>query len=623
MKQDSRLPTGLGNWDNSCYQNSTLQALSAVPSVRTFIDEVHASLSSASDSTTTEALREMLSNLNDTAGSGYIWTPIKLKSMSSWQQQDAQEYYSKLVDQVEMDLATALKPRLAIEQTMSLSPACTKSIVSACASRSSLKNWYNVVSEHGATRPLTTTDQEASKPTNPFEGLLAQRVGCTRCGHSEGLSLIPFNCITLPLGEAWSNNICECLDNYTSLEYIEGVECAMCTLLQTRDGLQRDLKTLGADVVEGERPNGSLLKEQEEIEERLQAINDALQQEDLSETTLLNKCHISSRARATTTKTRQAIVMQMPKCLVLHVNRSLFDETTGEQRKNYTDVGYDKVLDVSPWCVGKRRAKDLKDSDGGLEEWEMNPSKSMIPRQKCFHQKTKCAYELKALVIHQGRHEDGHYICYRQLLPLEKGAREDYANQPPPKAGSEQWWRISDEDVLAVEEEEALSQGAAFMLFYERLEGASEGQTLDPESDTEQVYTAPVELHVQHEAEDAKENEVPPVEHLSETSSQPDLASIKLDDDQPTNDDTSVPSETAATVSPYSLPNDEDELARQSKSNSASTTGDRKEARSVSAETSATTRVLSPIAMRTAGVVQRDTEDENTSFASMPLLATT
>jgi ubiquitin carboxyl-terminal hydrolase 1 len=79
-------------------------------------------------------------------------------------------------------------------------------------------------------------------------------------------------------------------------------------------------------------------------------------------------------------------------------------------------------------------------------------------------------FQLSAVVQHYGRHENGHYICYRKHPgsppQTDDEPDDDDAN---PDAGQERWWRLSDEDVTPVSEDVALGQAGAFMLFYDRV----------------------------------------------------------------------------------------------------------------------------------------------------------
>ena len=85
-------------------------------------------------------------------------------------------------------------------------------------------------------------------------------------------------------------------------------------------------------------------------------------------------------------------------------------------------------------------------------------------------------YELRAVVTHYGRHENGHYICYRKHPVAhdidEKGLEE------------EQWWRLSDDDVMKVSEDNVLGQGGIFMLFYDCIEPASPISSQSPATET-------------------------------------------------------------------------------------------------------------------------------------------
>jgi len=133
------------------------------------------------------------------------------------------------------------------------------------------------------------------------------------------------------------------------------------------------------------------------------------------------------------------------------------------------------VLDVGPWCGGSID-REVSENDDRINAWEMNPAKSMLssPMDTLINDQ----YTLQAVIIHYGRHENGHYICYRKT------------------PGSEQWWRISDEDVWRVSEDEVKAQGGVFILFYERkgLQGKT-GKETELMSNKQQDVTAASEEH--------------------------------------------------------------------------------------------------------------------------------
>lgn len=446
MEADGK-PPGLGNWDNSCYQNSVLQGLASLDSLSEYltnpsIENGAVDAGSRTDLKMTEALRGLIATLNDPANNGRrIWTPATLKSMSSWQQQDAQEYFSKLLDEIDKE-------------------------VSKVAAR--MRKSQGFESDDSSASPKSSESLPISTLRNPLEGLIAQRVGCLRCGYSEGLSMIPFNCLTVPLGRSWEYNVAECLDEYTKLEQIEGVECGKCTLLKT----QRLLSTV-LDRVK-DTPEDSPVRKA--TTERLTAVTNALEEDDYEDKTLLQKCKIPPKNRVTTTKTRQAVIARPPKSLAVHFNRSLFDEHTGELKKNYAEVRFPKRLDLGPWCLGSSDTTQ----DPSAEEWLLNPDKPMIATTGRPSRLRGPIYELRAVVTHYGRHENGHYICYKKYPSAatdEKGRVKD------------QWWQLSDDDVNKVSEESVLGQGGVFMLFFDRIEpettSLSEKASLEPNSITE------------------------------------------------------------------------------------------------------------------------------------------
>ncbi|KAI4147131.1 MAG: hypothetical protein L6R39_003227 [Caloplaca ligustica] len=471
-------PPGLGNWDNSCYQNSVIQGLASLPSFSAFLRQSGPANPSKS---TTAALEGIIEKLKEPSSLGAMfWTPAQLKSMSSWQQQDAQEYFSKLMDEV--DKENALDGKRAIGHAglaaiRDLSPDLAKAPIAEI--EETAEEQAPIRRQPPALSQLPDEIQSIAA-RNPLEGLLAQRVGCLRCGYVEGLSLIPFNCLTLPLGKHSLYDIRGCLDEYTALEPINGVDCAKCTLLQSKTQLEKLRNQFSEEPARELQASAPLVSEalKASVEERLAAVNEALHAKDFSDNTIHKKCQIPQKSKVSSTKTRQAVIARAPKSLAIHINRSVFDEMTGMLSKNHADVRFPLRFSLASWCLGGRtRAGEGED---GTEHWNTNPSESMLPSDVDDEERPGSnVYELRAALTHYGRHENGHYICYRrhEAGPPIEGE--------PSKSKDAAWWRFSDEDVSAVSEENVLAQGGVFMLLYERTDEPS------PSSDVPPIEAAP------------------------------------------------------------------------------------------------------------------------------------
>jgi ubiquitin carboxyl-terminal hydrolase 1 len=451
----SNVPPGLGNMSNSCYQNSVIQGLAALPSLRNYLSKMTTEHPSFTTDTTYGALHELLTKLNNPTNQGQnFWIRGKLKSMSTFTQQDAQEYYSKILDELDTEIkkASSSKRRTSVswlEATKSLSD-------SPAAGGDRNKGEIDEEEHTQATEPLKITP-------NPLDGLIAQRVGCTSCGYSEGLSLITFNCITVSLGANNAYDVRECLDEYTKLEYIDGVECAKCTLLK----LQKTLTPLAAA-----QPGSAFAA-------RLKDVSEVVNDEKFDDSTLIKTLNIPKKNWVQSSKSKQIVVARAPQSLVLHVNRSIFDEMTGAQYKNTAGVLYPKILDLGNWCLGSAPSGSGQ-PDMSLEEWPRNPAQSMLTETDDWMTKSPFQYRLRAAVTHYGSHGNGHYVCYRPhaKAPIQsEGECEDTHNQ----SDGEQWWRFSDDTVYAIQEEQA-HQGNVFMLFYERLDEPTSLQALQAEA---------------------------------------------------------------------------------------------------------------------------------------------
>lgn len=438
---DDHRPAGLGNWDNSCYQNSVLQGLASLSGFDEYLEGPYADDDSMDSQRTlsdespgaelqmANSLRNLIHQLNSPSNNGTrLWTPAALKNMSSWQQQDAQEYFSKLLDEIDKEIE-----RAALKKSKPPLPG-----LAGCSTLSFGEDGFQVGRHFKGRVPQLR---------NPLEGLLAQRVACTICQYTEGLSLIPFTTLTLSLPQtsrpSWqtSFSLPELLDAYTKLEFIDEVVCTSCTLYGWRDEISSLLrhKRVKKAAVQGARNH---------LKRILKALGDG----EYDENFVRDKVRVRPEHFDLSTKSKQVVVARPPRGLAVHVNRSMFNERTGELSKNSSPVNFSHRLDLGPWCLGSASRPGAKEN--GIqgpdeEDWTTNPSRSMISRstpdtspekyvqnglasqgvpgyEYAFHPEKKSMlegpiYELRAVIVHQGHHENGHYITYRKYgVPVKK-----------------------------------------------------------------------------------------------------------------------------------------------------------------------------------------------------------
>jgi ubiquitin carboxyl-terminal hydrolase 1 len=429
--QTSR-PSGLGNWDNSCYQNSVLQGLASLPAFRTFINRSLDRMGKQDEIPTQHSLQDIMERLNATeTNTGTLWTPSALKSMDSWQQQDAQEYFSKLMDTLDAEISKSVKRRM---------------LRSGFEAAAETPRW-----PHERTLPLS----------NPLEGLLAQRVACKQCGHAEGLSLLPFSCLTINMGRQDEYDLEELLDEHTALENIEGVECIRCTLLRARSQLEQLLAKPAAPDISDEFTDAS--KVRTIAKARLGAIQKVFEDDSFSESGILKRCNLSAKNQVSSVKSKQVALARPPKNLVIHINRSIFDDF-GNQRKNTASVRFPPAFDLGRWCLGvKSSSAEIKE----FEHWSMTSTESMLPLSEKELLNIPTFYELRCVVTHYGRHENGHYVAYGKRRSSSSLSSSETAKA---ETTVDQWYCFNDEIVTAVSEDDVLNRGNVFMLFYEAVE---------------------------------------------------------------------------------------------------------------------------------------------------------
>jgi ubiquitin carboxyl-terminal hydrolase 1 len=152
---------------------------------------------------------------------------------------------------------------------------------------------------------------------------------------------------------------------------------------------------------------------------------------------------------------------------------------TGMLKKNHATVKFPKIMDLNDWCLGTRSSEKSEDA---IERWVTNPSETMLPRPGESVRLPSRQYELRAIITHYGRHENGHYICYRKYptAVFPAPVPDEVLQAEGDKEKSERWYRLSDDDVQMVSEGNVMSQGGAFMLFYEAIDSQVSPQTEEP-----------------------------------------------------------------------------------------------------------------------------------------------
>ncbi|KAG0146214.1 hypothetical protein CROQUDRAFT_715716 [Cronartium quercuum f. sp. fusiforme G11] len=423
---------------NSCFLNAVLQSLASMPHVIQYLDLIR-SYSHAHTPVIT-ALREMLLALNTPREFKAVLRPYavaqallrhgiasgQMSMLFNEEQQDAQEFFVTVVDAIEAETKTLAENLLA-------ELACP-----------SFSNSIVVNRDRNTSKRVFDRNQlvnETSKiRRSPFRALMASRVACATCQFTSAIRHSEADHFSLNVPPKVTCRLEECLAEYTKLELLEDYICRKCSLIKTREILNR------------RRLETTAKKKLQTLKKQISILDAAIKED--PERELDERIVIERVASVATTK--QTMFARPPDSLTFHISRSTA-YARGVSFKNHCQVTYPELLHLDDFCTTPK-----------LERAADQP----ISTFQAHSTTLRYRYRLSSVVVHYGSHSFGHYITFRRAPPLPGDLTS---------LNGGIWYRISDETVHRSSVQEALMSNP-FLLMYERVEDDTESEKKEEQS---------------------------------------------------------------------------------------------------------------------------------------------
>ncbi|WWD17296.1 hypothetical protein CI109_101736 [Kwoniella shandongensis] len=539
-----------------CYMNSVLQAFASMSSLVEHLEKV-VSLAMEVDVPTlvTDALLDVIHELN----TPHTRPPAALRPnallhalqplpairrlLSTREQQDAHELFIVLAEAVSDEAV-----EVAVEVAKLRGFADVVSLQGYVKGKNGDGNIKGRADKIGARKR-----DKIRGVAQPWEGLMARRRVCQKCGWSEAIRLDTLGGMELPVPLHGDATLDACIAEYLAPENLSDVTCELCSVRLTLEHYKAEVERLSAPASSSSRKpksngvppaasgsfstleglptepfneNGQMTnsrkkraKEARRVETRLQEMLDSSTITGFGDTTILPLPNSPSTAPipikwqiSRTNSIRQGIITRPPQSLRLHFIRSEFTPY-GAVLKKTARVAFPMILDLTRFVADGVWEERSGSISGMLARNADTNGTPLIPTPP-----KRVLYRLECAILHYGyTTSSGHYICIRRK-PCPASDGEDGRYRPKRVSKScpdgctcescayfgpvredlgnvvpgKGWLRVSDADVDEVGEEALYeARGAVFMLFYDRV-----GDYVDKGESGEQV-----ESHVRVKSE--------------------------------------------------------------------------------------------------------------------------
>jgi len=260
-----------------------------------------------------------------------------------------------------------------------------------------------------------------SNVKNPFHGLLASTLECTRCRYAKESRQTSFTCLTLSLVDALDKvrsagnvTLLQRIHAFGVEESIDGYRCMFCELNGMLADIHQQLAHLDKHAANYVKHMHKLQRQQQECMSALhQLVPHRLQQNGYAlnggmngwkwptaAATHTNSNSISiSNSYRTTAKKRQ-FVSRLPQVLCIHLNRLQFGVKDGRF------VKFDTTLNLYAHTHTHNDRHRHEDADDDNEYFAL--VSASLPNE----------YLLMAVIVHHGNDSCGHYTTYKRRVRL-------------------------------------------------------------------------------------------------------------------------------------------------------------------------------------------------------------